>query len=207
MNNQKVQQVQLGEVCAVRSGFTSRTRLETAALDGTLTVQQGDINADGQYASETALRTMTPAASKQHYVDQGELVFRSRGPFWGACAITGIDEPVLAVAPLFILHPDPDVLDHGYLAWFLGRPLARHYFDSEAQGTGVKMVTKPALEALQISLPSLDIQHRIAAVAALSAEETRIRDRVASLRQAVVGHHLDRLALHSISALDSEEIR
>jgi hypothetical protein len=105
-----------------------------------------------------------------------------------------IDEPLVAIAPLFILHPAADTLDGGYLAWLLGRPSAQRYFASEAMGTGIQMISKNVLAQLPVSLPPLPTQRTIVAASTLAVEQQRLELRASDLRRLRADALLDRAA-------------
>lgn len=185
--------VRVGEICALRSGVTIRARSDTRST-GLLTIQVVDVAADGSFDATSATRMPVPAWSSRHVVAPGEVVFRSRGPLWAAWAADDVGEPLVAVAPLFILHPDPHRVDARYLAWWFGRPLAQQHFASASMGTSVKMITKSALEQTPISLPPLDEQRWIAGAAALIQRERALTRDLSRLRADFLSARLDRAA-------------
>ncbi|MFF3026826.1 hypothetical protein [Microbacterium sp. NPDC057944] len=191
----------LGDMCTIRSGMTLRSRLAEAP-DGLLTVQQGDISPRGEFDRENASRMSTPASSS-HLVAPGELVVRSRGPFWSAWAPSDLDEPVAAIAPLFILTPAPDI-DPAYLAWFIGRPAAQRYFATESMGTSVKMIPRDVLGRLPITAPPIEQQRTIATAAALSEHEHRLSARLSDLRHTLNSAHLDQYSRRAAAASDTD---
>jgi hypothetical protein len=180
----------LADVCSVRTGLTLRGRLLSTRLGGALAVQQGDITAKGTFRSESAVRIAAPDRSS-HRVLAHELVFRSRGPFWSAWAPGDYPEPIVAVAPLFILTPTPEA--HApYLAWHIGRPTAQSYFRSVAVGTNVQMISLGALLRLPIDLPPLGTQTAIVTAAALAERERDLARQLAELKYDALASGLDR---------------
>ncbi|WP_144783990.1 restriction endonuclease subunit S [Microbacterium sp. BH-3-3-3] len=180
----------LADVCSARTGLTMRERLADTRPGGTLAVQQGDITAKGTFRSESAVRIAAPDQSS-HRVLANELVFRSRGPFWSAWAPGDYPEPIVAVAPLFILTPTPEAHAQ-YLAWHIGRPTAQSYFRSVAAGTNVQMIALGALLRLPIDLPPLDTQTAIVAAAELADRERDLARHVAELKYDALAAGLDR---------------
>lgn len=180
----------LGDVCTARSGLTLRERAADARIGGVLAVQQGDITAAGTFRSESALRIAAPDRSS-HRVLAHELVFRSRGPFWRGWAPGEYPEPLVAVAPLFILTPTAEV-DARYLAWYIGRPAAQSYFRSEAVGTNVKMISLGVLLGLPIDLPPPHTQATIVTAAALVERERDLARHLAELTHDALASGLDR---------------
>lgn len=187
----------LGDTCAIRSGLTLRTRPPEGSA-GALAIQQGDLSPAGRYAPRVAVRVDTSDHAPHHLVSPGDVLFRSRGPFWSAWAVEESTEPLVAIAPLFVIHTSSDI-DPGYLAWALGRPAAQRYFAAEAMGTAVKMISKPVLERLPLELAPITVQRSIARHAALAAREEQLLARLANLNLTLTGAQLDR-AVHAASS-------
>jgi hypothetical protein len=179
----------LGDVCTIHSGLALRTRLARQSA-GILAVQPGDLSPAGDYEPRSQLRVESSDLSSHHLAGPGDVLFRSRGPFWSAWAITDVDEPLVAIAPLFILRATSDI-DPGFLAWHLGRPAAQRYFAAEAMGSGVRMIVKPVLAALPIELPPIAVQRDIATLGALAIREERLLTRLASLGHDITAAQLD----------------
>ncbi len=182
----------LGDACTIRSGLTLRTRVPDTS-SGILTVQQGDISAEGAYDPRGEVRLPVSELAPRHVLSPHDVLFRSRGPFWSAWAVGEHVEPLVAIAPLFIIRTTPDI-DPGFLAWTLGRPAAQRYFSTEARGTDIKMISKPALAALPLDLPPKPTQQTIARHAVLAAHERRLAHRLADLTLALTNAQLDQAA-------------
>lgn len=93
---------------------------------------------------------------------------------------------VVVAAPLILIRPDPGLVDPGYLVWALRTSRAQQHFALHARGTSVIGVGKRDLETLQIPLPDLPTQHRIAAVVALQQREADLLRRLQATRQQLI---------------------
>jgi hypothetical protein len=170
-----------------------------------LAVQPSDLSPAGEFRRDDCLRIAAPTASL-HRVSSDELVFRSRGPYWAAWAPGDLGEPIVAVAPLFIISPAPDI-DPAYLAWLLHRPTAQAYFSAEAAGTNVQMVSKSALARVPLTVPPIATQRSIVRAAAEAASEHRLSLRLAELRFAAQAANLDRAAQHDTTTNPTRSTR
>ena len=196
--------MELATICDIRSGMALRERIADRRDGGVLAIQQGDISPRGEFDRRGAVRIAAPNRSS-HLVAPGELVFRSRGPFWCAWVSKPGDDPVVAVAPLFILRPTTDV-DPGYLAWYLRQPAAQRYFTEHARGTGVKLISKQALQALPVTLFSLERQRAISEAARLGELERALVLRLGELRERLLSAALDQTPLHLADAPEHDRI-
>ena len=85
-----------------------------------------------------------------------------------------IPEPALAILPLMILRPDPQLLSGAYLAWAINQEPAQRHFEEEAQGTSLRMVSRTTLENLKIAVPDFETQQRILQIDALAEQEREL---------------------------------
>lgn len=176
----------LSQVCAIQSGFTARGRLESAEHGPVLALQLRDIPPDGSIAWDGVIRTQFDEAPERYLVRAGDVVFRSRGERNTAAVVdSSIPRPTLAVLPLMILRPNPQMVSSEYLAWAINQAEAQRQFEEEAQGTSLRMVSRSSLENLQIPVPDFQTQQRILQIDTLAQ-----RERVLTLQLATKRHEL-----------------
>ena len=172
----------LGDLCLIQSGFSARSRLDPQT-DGTLALQQGCVTAAGQLDLSFASFVDPGVGSTQHAVATGDVLLRSRGNVVSAWAVDEkVQGPAIALLPLYILRPDTDILDPGYLAWLLMQGAARTYFARESVGSNIQMIKKPVIAALPIELPALPTQRGIAKIADLATQQQSLETRLTALR-------------------------
>jgi hypothetical protein len=165
----------LSDVCTIQTGFTARGRLESAADGAVLALQLRDILSNGLIAAQSLIRIQVGDISERYLARPGDVVFRSRGERNTAAVIDeSIPEPALAILPLMILRPDPQLLSGAYLAWAINQEPAQRHFEEEAQGTSLRMVSRTALENLKIAVPDFQTQQRILQVDALAERERQL---------------------------------
>jgi hypothetical protein len=112
----------LSDVCTIQTGFTARGRLESAADGGVLALQLRDILPNGLIAANGLIRIQVGDISERYLARLGNVVFRSRGERNTAAVMDeSIPEPALAILPLMILRPDPQLLSGAYLAWAINQ--------------------------------------------------------------------------------------
>lgn len=174
---------------SVRTGISLRERPAPGEGLGVRALLLGDVARGGGYAPGATVRIGADLVSPQHVVRDGDVVFRSRGPYWNAWCADALSEPLVAVAPLFVLRTATEV-DPSYLCWWINGPVAQRYFAAEAMGTGVQMITKNVLLALPFDPPPLATQRAIAAAGSLALRERALTDRLATLRHDLVTAHL-----------------
>jgi hypothetical protein len=169
----------LVDICAIQTGYTARGRLESVEQGGVLGLQLRDILPNGRVSTMSLVRTQVEGPFERYLARPGDVVFRSRGERNTAAVIEeSIPEPVLALLPLMILRPDPAVLSGAYLAWAINQEPAQRHFEEEAQGTSLRMVSRSALENLEIAVPSFETQQKILRVDALAEQERELAEQL-----------------------------
>ncbi len=108
------------------------------------------------------------------------MVIPSRGDYYRAWLFIGADVPVLPVGQLNVIRPSAG-LDAGYLVWFLNLPTTGAKLKQMLTGTSIKALTKTALQTLEVDLPDMGRQRRIAEVDQLGRRIAAIRHRLTEL--------------------------
>lgn len=179
-------------------GFTARARL-MKKRNGSRVVQLSDVSPSGRIraADVEAVDVNEPALA--HQLCDGDVVFRSRGASNIANDVALENGEVLAVAaPLMILRPVPGIILGRFLAWAINSEPAQTYFEKNAQGTGVRMISKATLTQLTIPVPPLQTQARIVEIDDLSVREEALQVAIATARRNLVGHLLGQVATGQI---------
>jgi len=191
----------LKEICSVHSGYTMRSRLEPASHGGVHAIQAADLNADGTIDLSGASKAAVPAG--RYEVRAGDVLLRSRGAHTFAVAVPSeLFSLAIAVTPLFIIRPHGDYVDAHYLAWALNQDEPQSHFRRSSQGQTIQMVSKRTIEDTPISLPPLETQKQVAAIAELESRRASLEHQLAERR-----HHLLSLQLAEFAQNFPEEPR
>ena len=187
--------MRLPDISTIRTGYTVRSRLETAERGGVLSVQLRDISPDGSIKLDQLTRVRLGDLPDKYFVRAGDVVFRSRGERNTAFALDArFKEPALALLPLFVLRSKVDIVLPEYLAWAMNQPPAQRHFDSFARGTGLRMVPRSSLDTLDIDLPDLETQRKIVTIDALAERERALSvlaaDKRRQLISLILGNHV-----------------
>ena len=170
----------VGEVCEVVSGATPRTG-KPEFWDGNVPwVTPKDLSELGQKHLSDTPRKITKAGLKScsaRMLPAQSVLFSSRAPI-GLVAINTI--PVCTNQGFKSLVPRFDLVSPDFLFWWL-RAQEKHV-QSKGRGATFKEVSKKIVEDLQIPLPPLDEQKRIAGILdAADALRAKRREALAQL--------------------------
>jgi len=185
---------ELKNIASVQMGYSFRSRIEAKGSGAVAVIQMKDLTDDNRVDCNGLTQVDMESPKAHHIVRSGDLFFRSRGLTATSALLT--DDPGVAVvsAPLLRIRVNDKVVLPEYLNWFISQASAQSYLASRAIGTAQKMITKEALENLEVFIPSLERQGAITALAALADEEQRLLNRLAIKRRQYTSTILMRLA-------------
>lgn len=182
----------LGQVANIRMGFPFRSRLEHDAKGTVAVIQMKDIDDASLLHVENAVRVDLAIPSGHHLVREGDLVFRSRGRTNSVALVSADIGPAVLAAPMLLIRP-VDVLP-AYLVWCINLPVTQSALAAQAEGTSVRMISKAALETLELPVPSRKKQQLIVEMAHLASIEQRLMDQIAQERKRLADGALMRYA-------------
>ena len=139
-------------------------------------VQMKDIDDASLLHVEDAVRVDLADVKEHHLIRQGDLVFRSRGRTNSVALVSADIGPAILAAPMLLIRPLA-VLP-AYLLWYINLPATQAALAAQAEGTAVRMISKAALEALEVPVPSRRKQQLIVDVSALAAAEHGLLEQI-----------------------------
>jgi len=175
-------------------GYSFRGRVEPHAEGELGVIQMKDIDHSSVLHQETVVRVLFPGDVRQHFVRNGDLIFRSRGETYSAAMVERAPLSAIVASPMILVRPRKEVVEPAYLRWFLNAPSTHKALESVAAGTAVKMINKSDLERLEVPVPPLEIQRKIVEIAELMEREARLSAEAARLRRQLVEATLMRQA-------------
>ena len=178
-SREKWPRVKLGEICERGKTLSFEGRLEDACL---LIADCPHTTAPDEGVGFPLVRTPNVGLGrliyeKMHRVSEavynerirrarpvaGDLIYAREAPAGNVALITKGEEVCLGQRTVLI-RPNPDIANSVYLTYYLLSPEQRNRLLSAASGATVVHVNLPAIRDLEISLPPLPIQRRIAEV-------------------------------------------
>jgi hypothetical protein len=183
----------LVDIAKVRLGIAFRSRLEHDPFGDVAILQMKDIDESAGLSYNGAIRGMLPKERPDILLREGDLVFRSRGRSTGAALVGSDVPPAILAAPLLLIRP-VRVLP-GFLYWFINSAPVQAQLASLAAGTSVQMISADSLRTLQVPVPPVAAQERIAEIARLVRREEDLLNTIAKRRNQLVTHMLMNYAL------------
>jgi excinuclease UvrABC nuclease subunit len=185
----------LKEITSVQMGYSFRSRLEASEGGGVAVIQMKDLLDDNTVGCDGLVRINMEAMKEHHLAHRGDLVFRSRGHVTTAAILLEDPGKAVVAAPLLRIRvrKEDKVLPE-YLNWYISQRDAQIFLTSRAKGTVQKMISKQAIEDLEVALPSLEKQKNIVELATLSAREQTLLQQLSDKREQYISTILMQLA-------------
>ncbi len=176
--------LKLKKLATVQTGYSFRSRLE-ASRDGEIAViQMKDLQDDNTVNCSYLTKVDMKAVKNQHLVRKGDLIFRSRGLLNTSSVLIADPGKAVVAAPLLRIRvTKPEIILPEYLNWYISQHDAQVFLNSIAGGTTQKMISKQAIEGLEVLLPSIEKQRAILDLAKLSVREQTLFHTLAEKRE------------------------
>ena len=134
-----------------------------------------------RYASRVSL---APKIQK-NLLQEGDILFAAKGGNFSSVVFRG-QEKAVASTSFFVIRLKSPIVTSEYLCWFLCQPSVKAYFKSNQAGSATPLIHKPAVENLEIPVPSLEEQKTIVAIARLSKREMELQQAIIEKKQTIV---------------------
>ena len=174
------------EISSIQVGYTFRDGVAINPLGDTFVLQMKDL-AQGSPVEVSALsRIQFGEIREQHGLQDGDVVFRSRGPNPSCTLLLGCPNRFILAGPLYRIRVTSEFVLPGYLAWYLNQQPAQTYLAGVSEGTLQKMVSKNSLLEMPIEFPDLEMQRRILEIEDLLTRESRLTCEILSKKRKLV---------------------
>lgn len=176
--------MKIKELATVQMGYSFRSRLEASEGGGVAVIQMKDLLDDNTVSCDGLVRINMESMKDHHLAQRGDLVFRSRGSVTTAAVLLEDPGKAVVAAPLLRIRVTrPDMILPEYLNWYISQREAQIFLTSRAKGTAQTMISKQAIEELEVALPSLEKQKNIVELATMSSREKNLLRTLADKRE------------------------
>lgn len=172
----------LSEISKISPGYIFRKKPDYSDDGEYRVLRMQDITSDNTIDWSEVARVNVESVKAGDLLKKGDILFRSRGSSHTAIVMDRDEEDVIAVSQFFILRSKEDVLPE-YLAWYINQRKAQQYIALCSAGTAIQHINKKALEGLDIPVPSMEAQKKIAELYKLSFIEKALKQRIQQKRE------------------------
>ncbi|WP_338846816.1 restriction endonuclease subunit S [Massilia sp. W12] len=176
----------LSEYAEVRAGHPFRGSVPEIADGCALTVQMRDVNPLHGVAWAQVARTNPGGRKKPDWLRDGDILFLARGARNFAVHLEHVPGPAVCSQYFFLIRLLPHCsmqLLPGFLAWQINQEPAQEYLHRNAEGSDQLSIRRGILEALPLSVPPLERQQQILALAAAHKREQGLLEELRKNRE------------------------
>jgi len=167
--------VSLESLASISRGYSFRSRIEPNATGDISLVQLRNIQSDGTLNMSEVVSASLDKVKSDYWLKPQDIVFCSRGASMPAALVPDNIGRAIAAAPVLRIRPKRKVVNPEYLVWFLNHPsLGQRHLLSIQSGSSMQMVNQRGLSEITITLPSLVVQAKIAALSTLHRQESKL---------------------------------
>lgn len=183
------------KLATVQVGFSFRSRLEASLCGDVSVIQMKDLLDDNTVDCGHLMKIDMDDLKAHHIAQKGDLIFRSRGLVTTSAILRDDPGKAVVAAPLLRIRiTAPDRLLPEYLNWYISQREAQVFLNSRAMGTVQQMITKQAIEELEVALPNLERQSQIVELSLLAAREQILACKLALRREQYISEMLIKYA-------------
>lgn len=176
----------INDIAEVRMGFHFRGRVQEEPDGNALVLQIRDVDEAGRFDPES-LTPMDIPNMENHALSFQDIVFLARGARRYAFLF---NEPryenIVPAGYFMVIRPKSDQVSPAYLAWAMNQDLFQAKVNAASSGTAVPQITKSNLTSLEIDVPDVATQERIAAIDNLMQRELKLIHRIRDCRSALL---------------------
>lgn len=181
--------MKLKSIAHIQSGYITRGRIEPQEDGEYYLLQARDIDAVGlSYQADNMIRFNPMKSSKAWRLKAGDLLFMARGARNFTLLIKeDLPGNVLAAACFFIVRVKNRKVEPSYLKWYLNQEPVAHYLHQQS-GRSVHMpvVKRAVLEGIDVPVPPLETQKRVAELTMLMEKERFLLGQLAQKRTRLI---------------------
>ena len=180
--------MRLSKIANIQSGYISRGKIEPHKNGSHFLLQARDVDADClTYRADSLIRFSPDLSRKDWLLKTDDVLFMARGVRNYSVQISDTPDSTLAAACFFIVRVSSDQVLPYYLCWYLNQAPVDHYLGRHS-GRGVHMpvVRRSVLESIDIPIPPLEVQSKIAELDVLLRKELELFDKLAEKRKKLI---------------------
>lgn len=167
--------MKLFDIAEIKNGFSFRSKVEDD-IDGTVSlIQVKDFDEYPIFNAKDDLVKIEKFEKSDNFdIKAGDLIFKSRGSDFCAVLFREDLDNHIFTAPLFRIRVKSKKILPEYLLYLLNNKKTKTYWQKEAKGTSIKLISKEVLRDLSFKLPDLETQKRVSEYFILSFQVKKL---------------------------------
>lgn len=176
----------ISQVAEIKSGYLFKEGIKPDKEGNVSVVQLKDVNDRGVLNLHELQRISLDKTTSENFLAVGDVLLKAKTNHPVSALVKEQLPSTIATAHYFIISvKKADVLP-GYLAWYLNQHPAQIYFDRNAGGTRIQVINKQLLGELDVVVPDLKTQEKIAKIYELHQREQDLVDVIEEKKHGLV---------------------
>jgi hypothetical protein len=175
----------LHTIADIRTGHTFRKKIEFDPAGEISVLQLNEFGRGGRIDASVLQRIQWKWSGPPPVLAEGEIVLPARGVYEDAAIALG-NAKIVPTNQFLLIRVHAQVVTPDYLCWYLNQSAARNHFLANRRGTKIPMLSKQALGALPVAVPSMQAQQKIVALHHLSQDERRLTEQLLRNRETML---------------------
>ncbi|QVL30294.1 restriction endonuclease subunit S [Telmatocola sphagniphila] len=172
----------LRDLADIRTGYQFRGKVTASDQANVSVIQIKDVD-DRLRIHVSDLLPVKVDKPEAYEVNQGDLLFLSRGHRKFAAEVTDPVRDTIATGYFYIVHPKSKVVDPSFLAWSINHSEFQEAMRPFVRGSHIPLISKTDFQDITIRLPPLAVQRRIVELHRLFDRERELTTEIQSKRE------------------------
>ncbi len=183
MISHRAKMTTLAEVAEIAAGHPLRSGVDEFPPGETGVIQMRNVDSEAGIDWANVSRIELPPARRIEFLNQGDVIFSTRGARTYAVALVPVPFPAVCSPHFFVVRVRGPAVEPRFLAWQINQAPAQEYLQREATGSHILNIRREVIERLEIMIPSLTRQAAIVAFAEEAIREKRLLSALIENRQ------------------------
>lgn len=168
----------ISQIAEIKSGYLFKEGLKSDREGNVSVVQLKDVNDRGVLNSHELQRIASDKIGSGNFLAVGDVLLKAKTNHPISALVKNQLPNTIATAHYFVISVKKSDVLPGYLAWYLNQRPAQIYFDRNAGGTRIQVINKQLLSELEVVVPGLKTQEKIAKTYELHQREQDLVDAI-----------------------------
>lgn len=176
--------IKLNEVADVQIGKDFRKAVIDVGSDGNIYVVQINDIPEVSYDPSSITRVLKEPADDKYLLKGNDILMPLRGKYFHAHALdTELTISAIFTSSVARVRCNTDYILPSYLSWYLNTTKVQQHLLSLTEGTKITKVSPKALRQLELNLPDIETQFKIASLYSNVSFQNRLRRKIIELSQ------------------------
>lgn len=150
----------LNDVADIKLGLPFKKAINDVGDSGICyLIQTKDISLDDDIPFDRLAKVVPETSPIHHFLEQGDILLRLRGPYFSAAIIDRVMElPLITTNQVVVIRCNKKILNPYYLYWFLNSSHGQNILNQLSEGTNISKISLKIVSTIEWNIPTLEQQ-------------------------------------------------